>query len=69
MRNGQLKISRCFPRTKTQLDLRERQLNPNGKFPRIYNIDYSSEDPERLGKEERGAGEFQRPDHLHVNVQ
>ena len=39
-----------------------------GKFPRIYNIDYS-QDPDGLGEGENRAGELQRPDHLYVHVQ
>ena len=53
----------------TQLDSTEKQLNSSGQFSRIYNIDYSSRDPERLGGEEHPTRVLQRPDHLHVNVQ
>ena len=39
------------------------------KFPRIFDIVYSSRNPERLGGEEHPTRELQGPDHLHVNVQ
>ena len=39
------------------------------KFPRIFDIGYSSGDPERLGGEVHPTRELRGPDHLHVCVQ
>ena len=64
-----LKISRWTHHVKMQWVSMDKQLNSRDKNFRIFNIDYSSRVPERLGEQEHPARGLLEPDHLHVNVQ
>ena len=66
---AKLKISGGIHHIKMLLESMEKQLKSSEKFPRIYNIDYSSTDSERHGGEKHPTREIRGPDHLHVNDQ